>query len=103
MDAALTRKLDKMIASELAGIVALRHDLHAHPQVSYQEKYAASRVQEALTRAGVPFQAGVAKTGVVGWIMPDGKEDGDSPSAKTPRYSPRFRVECAAVSLKGTR
>ena len=71
MDAALTRKLDKMIASELAGIVALRHDLHAHPQVSYQEKYAASRVQEALTRAGVPFQAGVAKTGVVGWIMPE--------------------------------
>ncbi len=72
MDAALARELDALVGSVLPQIVALRHDLHAHPQTSYEETYASSRVQEALASAGIPFQAGIAQTGVVGWILPTG-------------------------------
>jgi len=69
MDSNTRSQLDKLVQLELAGIVELRHDLHAHPQVGYEETYASGRVQEALQAAGVPFQV-VATTGVVGWILP---------------------------------
>ena len=71
MDPAAVKEVDRIIASELPGVVALRHDLHAHPQVGFQETYASRRVQEALSREGIAFQAGIATTGVVGWIAPD--------------------------------
>ncbi|MEM7680584.1 MAG: amidohydrolase [Planctomycetota bacterium] len=56
-------------------IAELRHDLHAHPQLAYEETYAAERVQEALAEAGIPFEAGVAETGVVGWLRRDDQAD----------------------------
>lgn len=70
-------QLDKLIASELAGIIELRHDLHAHPQVGYEETHASGRVREKLQAAGVPFQTGVATTGVVGWILPQDNSKAD--------------------------
>jgi len=56
-----------------AELTAIRRDLHAHPQLAYQETYASQKVQAILSEIGVPFKAGLAKTGVVGWIVPDGE------------------------------
>ncbi len=56
------------IGARLPHVIALRRDLHAHPQIGYEETYASELVQRELTALGIPFEAGLAKTGVVGWI-----------------------------------
>ncbi len=61
--AALIREL---IAAELPDLVAIRHDLHRHPEIGFQERYTSEVVQRELTRAGVTFAPGLAGgTGVL--------------------------------------
>lgn len=56
-------------SSDLARIVEIRHDLHAHPQLMYQETYASEVVQRELSAAGIEFRAGLAGgTGVLGYL-----------------------------------
>ena len=57
---------------ELAGkyapdLVAIRHHLHAHPELSFQEFETSKYVQRQLTATGIPYQV-MAGTGVVGLI-----------------------------------
>ena len=50
-------------------ITAFRRDLHAHPELGFEEVYTAARVQEALQQCGVDeVHAGIGKTGVVALI-----------------------------------
>ena len=50
-------------------LTALRRDLHAHPELGFEEFYTASRVKEALKLCGVDeVHEGIGKTGVVGII-----------------------------------
>lgn len=50
-------------------LTAFRRDLHAHPEIGFEEHRTASRVAEALRVAGVDeVHEGIAKTGVVGVI-----------------------------------
>src|SRR5450830_677274 len=50
-------------------ITALRRDLHAHPELGFEEVYTAARVQEALKLCGVDeIHTGIGKTGVVAVI-----------------------------------
>jgi amidohydrolase len=50
-------------------LTAFRRDLHAHPEIGFEERRTASRVAEALRVAGVDeVHEGIAKTGVVGVI-----------------------------------
>jgi len=49
-------------------LLALRRDLHRHPELSWQEHRTADRVCEELDRIGVAYDRGVAGTGVVGHI-----------------------------------
>jgi hippurate hydrolase len=46
-------------------LTAWRRHLHAHPELSLQEKATAAFVQEKLTELGIPFEAGVGGHGVV--------------------------------------
>ncbi len=47
-------------------ITALRRDLHAHPELGFEERYTAARVAEALKLCGVDeVHTGIGKTGVV--------------------------------------
>ena len=69
-DAELTERIE----AELPGLIEIRHDLHAHPQIGFEETYASGRVQEHLEQLNVPFEAGLAKTGVAGWIVPRGTD-----------------------------
>lgn len=53
----------------LSEIVAIRHDLHAHPQTCYEETYASGVVQRELAKLGIEFRAGLAGgTGVLGYL-----------------------------------
>jgi amidohydrolase len=51
--------------TELTGI---RRDLHAHPELSFQEQRTSGVVAEYLRKLGVETHTGLAKTGVVGVI-----------------------------------
>lgn len=60
--------IDALIDAAYDDLVAIRHDLHAHPQLAYEETYASALVQRELKAQGIDFVAGLATTGVVGWI-----------------------------------
>lgn len=63
--------------SLLEEIVAIRHDLHAHPELGYTEKRTCEVIQRELRAAGVEFAAGLAGgTGVLGWIPAKGSVEG---------------------------
>lgn len=55
-------------------LVALRHDLHAHPELGFEEHRTAGIVAEWLARHGVEVQSRVAGTGVVGTLRGESGE-----------------------------
>ncbi|RYZ07317.1 MAG: amidohydrolase [Comamonadaceae bacterium] len=58
-------------------LTALRRDLHAHPELGFEEVYTAGRVQEALRLCGVDeIHPGIGKTGVVGVVRGRGQGSG---------------------------
>src|SRR5574343_1756033 len=57
------------IAQFLPELTALRRDLHAHPELGFEERYTSARVKEALHLCGVDeIHEGLGRTGVVGVI-----------------------------------
>lgn len=57
------------IAPLLPDLVAIRHDLHAHPELGYEERRTSEVVQRELSTAGIEFRAGLAGgTGVLGYL-----------------------------------
>ena len=58
-------------------LTAFRRDLHAHPELGFEEVYTSARVCEALRAAGVDeVHEGVGRTGVVGVIHGQGRSSG---------------------------
>ena len=59
----------RLSPSDLEHIVTIRHDLHAHPELGYQEHRTSEVVQQELTRLGIEFKAGLGRgTGVLAHI-----------------------------------
>ena len=54
---------------------ALRRDIHAHPELAFEESRTASLVAERLKGWGIEVHTGIAKTGVVGTIR--GRKHGE--------------------------
>lgn len=52
----------------LPEIIAIRRDIHAHPELSYQEHRTAEIIANKLTEWGIPIVRGIATTGVIGVI-----------------------------------
>jgi hippurate hydrolase len=57
-----------------AELTAIRRDLHAHPELAFEESRTAAMVAESLNKWGIETHTGLAKTGVVGVIK--GKTNG---------------------------
>jgi amidohydrolase len=51
--------------SWVARMVAVRRELHAHPELSWEEHETAARVLTALRQMGLSPRAGIAKTGII--------------------------------------
>jgi hippurate hydrolase len=49
-------------------LIAIRHDLHMHPELAFEEHRTAGIVARELANAGFKVETGVASTGVVGTI-----------------------------------
>jgi amidohydrolase len=56
--------------------IADRRTIHSHPEMAYQEEQTSTLVQARLRELGIPYRAGLAKTGVVAQIK---GELGDGP------------------------
>jgi len=69
-------KLIDSLVTQSAGIAALRRDLHAHPELCFEEHRTADLVAARLTEWGIPIHRGLGRTGVVGIV-----KGGDSPRA----------------------
>ncbi|MBX3637911.1 MAG: amidohydrolase, partial [Rubrivivax sp.] len=56
------------ILADAAEITRLRRDIHAHPELAFQEERTADVIAKALTDWGIPIHRGLGKTGVVGIV-----------------------------------
>jgi amidohydrolase len=59
--------LDSLV-TQAAAITAIRRDIHAHPELCFEENRTADVVAARLTEWGIPIHRGLGKTGVVGII-----------------------------------
>ena len=60
--------LIKPILEEAAALTGLRRDLHAHPELGYQEQRTSDLIAETLSGWGIPVHRGLGGTGVVGIV-----------------------------------
>ena len=69
-------KVIEEILAQAHSLAAVRRDIHAHPELCFQEQRTADVVAQQLTAWGIPIHRGMGTTGVVGII-----KGGDSPRA----------------------
>ncbi|MNV13204.1 putative hydrolase YxeP [compost metagenome] len=56
------------IVTQAASIAVVRRDIHAHPELCFEEVRTADVVAQKLTEWGIPIHRGLGKTGVVGIV-----------------------------------
>jgi amidohydrolase len=63
---------------ELPELIRLRRDLHARPELKFEEHDTARRIIEFLVALALPVTSGIAGTGVVATIFGDGRGPGNA-------------------------
>jgi amidohydrolase len=61
-------QLIESILADAAAITTIRRDIHAHPELCFQEQRTADVIAKALSDWGIPVHRGMGKTGVVGIV-----------------------------------
>ena len=61
-------QLIESILADAAAIATIRRDIHAHPELCFEEVRTADVIAKALTDWGIPIHRGLGKTGVVGIV-----------------------------------
>ncbi len=61
-------KLISEIAQQSSAMAMLRRDIHAHPELCFQEQRTSDVVAAKLTEWGIPIHRGLGTTGVVGIV-----------------------------------
>ncbi len=69
-------KLVETLRAHEPRFIALRRDIHAHPELAFEERRTADLVARTLESAGIEVHTGLAHTGVVGVL-----KNGTSPRA----------------------
>ena len=64
------------ILTDAAAVTVLRRDIHAHPELCFEEVRTSDLIAQCLTEWGIPVHRGLGKTGVVGIV-----KGGDAPRA----------------------
>src|ERR1700682_1235994 len=64
------------LSADHAELTALRRDLHAHPELGFEEHRTAEIVVRELTALGLEHPTGIGKTGVVGVIRGERQDSG---------------------------
>ena len=61
-------RLIESILADAASITKMRRDIHAHPELCFEEQRTSDLIAKALTDWGIPVERGLGKTGVVGIV-----------------------------------
>ncbi|MBK7063023.1 MAG: amidohydrolase [Rubrivivax sp.] len=61
-------RMIESILADASAITALRRDIHAHPELCFQEQRTSDLIAKALTDWGIPIHRGMGTTGVVGIV-----------------------------------
>jgi amidohydrolase len=64
------------IVTQAASLAQLRRHLHAHPELSFEERATSDLIAKKLDEWGIPYERGLAGTGIVGIV-----KSGSSPRA----------------------
>ncbi|NOG54448.1 MAG: amidohydrolase [Planctomycetes bacterium] len=65
----VTERMKQLIAEELPGLIGFRRDLHAHPELMYEEARTSQQVQRALEELEIEFACNLAGgTGVLAYL-----------------------------------
>jgi amidohydrolase len=62
------RRIREAVAAIEPGLVAIRRDIHAHPELAFEETRTAGIVAAELARLAIPHRSGIGRTGVIGVI-----------------------------------
>lgn len=63
------------IQEQIPDLVALRHELHQHPEIRFEEEWTSDRIAAFLDQEGIPYTRGHAKgTGIVATIKGNGNK-----------------------------
>ena len=62
-------KIIDSIVTQAASVAAIRRDIHAHPELCFEEVRTADLVAKKLTEWGIPIHRGMGTTGVVGIVQ----------------------------------
>ena len=65
---ALPTTLLEPIVAQADAFTAVRRDIHAHPELCFEEQRTSNLVAQLLTDWGIPVHRGLGTTGVVGII-----------------------------------
>ncbi|MBP7606476.1 MAG: amidohydrolase, partial [Giesbergeria sp.] len=63
-----TTAIPDSIARQAPAMAALRRDIHAHPELCFEEVRTADLVARQLAGWGIPVHRGLGRTGVVGTV-----------------------------------
>jgi amidohydrolase len=67
-------RIKKRAAELLEEVISIRRQIHAHPELSFEEVQTSAFICSKLKEYGIPFRSGIVKTGIVGTI--EGKSGG---------------------------
>ncbi|MDR3669676.1 MAG: M20 family metallopeptidase [Holophaga sp.] len=65
----LTERIKALSNQHFEAVAELRHRIHMHPELGYDEHATSRLIAEVLGSLGIPTRTGVAETGVVGLIQ----------------------------------
>lgn len=86
--------LRSLVECEMDSLIAIRHDLHQHPELGFEETRTSRVIQRELSMLGVAFRAGLAKgTGVVAYLPPT-----DAANAGRPAVALRADMDALPIT-----
>ena len=95
------------LAKQASSIAAIRRDIHAHPELCFEEIRTADLVAQKLTEWGIPIHRGMGKTGVVGILkcgtseraigLRAGNHGAVTRRRQSTRRSPSIMITCACA------
>ena len=71
-----TDHLKSDIAELIPALIVMRRDLHAHPELAFEEVRTSGIVAQRLQSLGLEVQTGIAKTGVLGLLRGEASKPG---------------------------
>lgn len=94
-----TDRLRTLIAEELPRLIDIRHDLHKHPEIMYEEVRTSGVVQREMKDAGIEYRSGLAGgTGVLAHVA-----GGTTDVAKRSATALRADMDALPIDEQGDR